>query len=53
MTMTKSTVVVTEKNACINKMKDIISDSSKFEQKILKEDKQLSFHLKSEKKVID
>ena len=30
--MKSNTVVVTEKNAYINKMKDIISDSSKFEQ---------------------
>ena len=42
--------VITEKNAYINKMKEIISDTTKFEQINIKEDKQLNFLLKSEKK---
>ena len=48
-----STVVITEKNAYINKMKEIISDTTKFEQINIEEDKQLNCFLKSEKKVID
>ena len=48
-----NTVVVTEKNAYINKMKDIISDTAKFEQINIEQDKQLNFLSKSEKKVID
>ena len=46
-------VVITEKNAYIKKMKEIISDTSKSEQINIEEDKQLDFFLKSEKKVID
>ena len=48
-----STVVITGKNAYINKMKEIVSDNTKFEQINIEEDKQLNFLLKSEKKVID
>ena len=48
-----NTVVITEKNAYINKMKEIVSDTTKFEQINIEEDKQLNFLLKSEKKVID
>ena len=48
-----NTVVITEKNAYINKMKEIVSDTSKFEQINTEEDKQLNFLLNSEKKVID
>ena len=48
-----NTVVITEKNAYINKMKEIISDTTKFEQINIEQDKQLNFLLKSEKKVID
>ena len=38
-----NTVVITEKDAYINKMKEIFSDTTKFEQKIIAEDKQLNF----------
>ena len=48
-----NTVVITDKIAYINKMKEIISDNTKFEQINIEEDKQLNFLLKSEKKVID
>ena len=48
-----NTVLITEKNVYINKMKEIVSDTSKFEQINIEEDKQLTFLLKSEKKVID
>ena len=48
-----NTVVITEKNAYINRMKEIISDTTKFEQINIEQDKQLNFLLKSEKKVID
>ena len=48
-----NTVFITEKNAYINKMKEIVSDTTKFEQINIEEDKQLNFLLKSEKKVID
>ena len=48
-----NTVVITEKNAYINKMKEIVSDTSKFEQINTEEDKQINFLLNSEKKVID
>ena len=48
-----NTVVITEKNAYINKMKKIVFDTTKFEQINIEEDKQLNFLLKSEKKVID
>ena len=34
-------------------MKEIISDTTKFEQINIEEDKQLNFLLKSEKKVMD
>ena len=34
-------------------MKELISDNTKFEQINIEEDKQLNFHLKSEKEVID
>ena len=47
------TVVITEKNSYINKMKEIVSDTTKFEQINIQEDKQLNFLLKSEKKLID
>ena len=42
----------TEKNAYINKMKEIISNTTKFEQINIEQHKQLNFLLKSEKKVI-
>ena len=45
-----NTVVTTEKNAYINKMKEIVSDTTKFEQINIEEGKQLNFLLKSEKK---
>ena len=48
-----NTVVITEKNAYINIMKEIISDTNKFEQIIIEEDKQTSFPLKNERKAID
>ena len=48
-----NTVVITEKNAYINRMKEIISDTTKFEQINIEQDKQLNILLKSEKKVID
>ena len=48
-----NTVVITEKNAYINKMKEIIFDTTKFEQINIEQDKQLNFLLKIEKKVID
>ena len=48
-----NTVVITEKNGFINKMKEIISDTSKFEQINIEEDKRLNFLLKSEKNIID
>ena len=48
-----NTVAITEKNGFINKMKEIISDTSKFEQINIKEDKRLNFLLKSEKNIID
>ena len=43
-------VVITEKNAYIYKLKEIVFDTTKFEQINIKEDKQLNFLLKSEKK---
>ena len=48
-----NTVVITEKNAYINIMKEIISDTNKFEQIIIEEDKQTNFPLKNERKAID
>ena len=48
-----STVVITEKNAYIIKMKEVVSDTTKLEQINIEEDKQINFLLKSEKKVID
>ena len=48
-----NTVVITEKNVYINRMKEIISDTTKFEQINIEQEKQLNFLLKSEKKVID
>ena len=48
-----STLYITEKNTYINKRNEIISDTSKFEQINIEEDKQLHFMLKSEKKVIN
>ena len=42
-----NTVVITEKIAYISKMKEIISDSTKFGQINIEEDKQLNFLLKS------
>ena len=41
-----NTVVITEKNAYINKMKEIISDTTKFEQINIKDDKQLKVSFK-------
>ena len=38
-----STVVITDKNAYINKMKGIVSDTTKFEQINIEEEKQLNF----------
>ena len=43
-----NTVVITEKIAYIKKMKEIISDNTKFEEINIEEDKQLNFLLKSE-----
>ena len=37
----------------MNKMKEIFSDTSKFQHKNIEEDKQLNFLLKSSKKVIN
>ena len=48
-----NTVVTTEKNAYINKMKEIVSDTTKFEQINIEESKQLNFFKKVRKKVID
>ena len=48
-----NTVVITEKDAYINKIKEIFSDTTTFEQKIIAEDKQLNFLFKSEEKVIE
>ena len=48
-----STVVITEKNVYINKMKGILSDTTKFEQINIEEEKQLNFFFKREKKVIE
>ena len=48
-----NTVAITKKNAYINKMKEVISDTTKFEKINIEGDKQLNFLLKSEKKVID
>ena len=47
-----NTVVITEKNAYINKMKEIVSDTTKFEQIYIDEDKQLNFLLKVRKKLL-
>ena len=47
------TVVITDKNAYINKMKGIVSDTTKFEQINIEEEKQLNFFFKREKKVIE
>ena len=44
-----NTVVITEKNAYISKMKEIISDTTKFEQMNIEEYGKLNFLLKSEK----
>ena len=38
-----NTVVITEKNAYINKMEEIVSDTSKFEKINIEEDKKLNF----------
>ena len=48
-----NTVVITEKNAYIIKMKEVVSDTTTLEQINIEEDKQINFLLKSEKKVID
>ena len=48
-----STVVITEKNVYINKMKWIDSDTTKFERINIEEEKQLNFFFKKEKKVIE
>ena len=40
---TRNIAVITKKNAYINKMKKIVSDTTKFEQINIKEDKQLNF----------
>ena len=45
--------VITQKTANINKMEEIVSDTTKFEQVNIEEDKQLNFVLKREIKVID
>ena len=47
-----NTVVTTEKNAYINKMKEIVSDTTKFEQINIEEGKQLNFFKKVEKKLL-
>ena len=47
-----NTVVITEKNAYIIKMKEIVSDNTKFEQINIEEDKQLNFLLKVRKKLL-
>ena len=47
-----NTVVITKKNAYISKMKEIISDTTKFEQINIEEEKQLNFLLKSEDKLL-
>ena len=47
-----NTVVITEKNAYINKMKEIVSDTTKFEQVNIEEDKQFNFLLKVRKKLL-
>ena len=49
----RNTVVITEKNAYISKMKEIVSHTTKFEQINIEEDKKVNFLLKSEKKIID
>ena len=45
-----NTVVITEKNIYIKKIKEVISDTSKFEQENIDECKQLNVVLESEKK---
>ena len=45
-----NTVVITEKNIYIKKIKEVISDTSKFEQENIDECKQLNVLLESEKK---
>ena len=47
-----NTVVITEKSAYINKMKEIVSDTTKFEQINSEEDKQLIFFWKVRKKLL-
>ena len=47
-----NTVVITEKNAYISKMKEIISDTTKFEQMNIEEYRKLNFLLKSEKMLL-
>ena len=46
-------VVITEKTAYIIKIKELISDTSKFQPINIEEEKQLDFLLKSEEKVIN
>ena len=46
-----NTIFIAEKNAYINKMKEVISHISNFEKINIVEDKQLNFPLRSEKKV--
>ena len=46
-----NTIFIAEKNAYINKMKEVISHISNFEKINIIEDKQLNFPLRSEKKV--
>ena len=41
--LTKATLVITEKNACINKMKEVVSDTTKFEQINIEEDNLIFF----------
>ena len=48
-----STIVITEKNFYINKMKWIFCNTTKFEQINIEEEKQLNFFFKREKKVIE
>ena len=45
--------VSTQKTANINKMEEVVSDTTKFEEINIEKDKQLNFVLKREIKVID
>ena len=48
----ENTVAITEKNTYINKMIEIVSDTTNFEQINIEVEKELNFLLKSEKRVI-